>query len=157
MFTPDTDAASVRLPPPAVALASLVVGISLHLLWPVHLPLPSALRYLVGALMVASGAGLVATAMGLFKRSGQNPEPWKTTPALITTGVYARTRNPMYLSMGLVLAGIGLLANAALMVLMVPVMWGTIYVTAIAHEEAYLERKFGQAYLDYKQRVRRWI
>lgn len=138
-------------------MASIALGFALHWLQPLMFPLPAALRYGLGLLLMTSAIRLAVGALGLFRRTGQNPEPWKTTPAIITTGVYARTRNPMYLAMGLLQAGIGLLSGAVAVALLVPLTWFTIARTAIVHEEAYLERKFGQAYLDYKRRVRRWL
>ncbi len=157
MLTADDDAAAVRLPPPLVALCVLGFGFALHWIWPLRLPLPTGLRLSLGALLLLAAVRLVVGAMGLFKRSGQNPEPWKTTPSIITTGVYARTRNPMYLAMGISQASMGLLADAPAVLVLVPLTWRIIFATAIVHEEAYLERKFGQAYRDYTRRVRRWL
>jgi protein-S-isoprenylcysteine O-methyltransferase Ste14 len=63
----------------------------------------------------------------------------------------------MYLSMGLLQGGLGVLLANAWVVLLVPVTWTTIGLIAIRHEEAYLEAKFGAAYVDYKASVRRWL
>ena len=100
---------------------------------------------------------MVGGAFGLFRRTGQDPKPWKSTPEIISSGVYTVSRNPMYVGMSLLLAGIGIgWANGWLLVLLPP-LWFVIYRTAIRHEEAYLERKFGDRYLAYKRSVRRWI
>ena len=77
--------------------------------------------------------------------------------ALISTGVYRITRNPMYVGMALLQTGIGIgFANGWIISLVPPVL-AIIYATAIRPEEAYLERKFGDPYTEYKRSVRRWL
>jgi protein-S-isoprenylcysteine O-methyltransferase Ste14 len=153
-----TDGAAVRFPPPLVPLMGLGLGEILHrFVWALPLPLDGAVRYGSAGVLSLCGVALMFAAMGLFRRSGQDPKPWKSTPEILSTGIYARTRNPMYLGMGLLQAGIGLaLANGWTVVLVVPVWW-VIYRIAIRHEEAYLEQKFGTTYTDYKRSVRRWL
>jgi protein-S-isoprenylcysteine O-methyltransferase Ste14 len=80
-----------------------------------------------------------------------------STPEIISSGVYRATRNPMYLGMILLQIGIGIgLANGWILVL-IPLVLVIINATAIRHEEAYLEGKFGDTYTAYKASVRRWI
>ncbi|MDH3214158.1 MAG: isoprenylcysteine carboxylmethyltransferase family protein [Myxococcales bacterium] len=113
----------------------------------------------IGAAVAVGGLGvaMMAKAMGLFRRTGQDPRPWKGTPEIIAIGVYRVTRNPMYVGMALLQIGIGMgLANGWILVLVPPVL-ALVYATAIRHEEAYLESKFGDTYLAYKASVRRWI
>lgn len=152
------DGASVRFPPPLVPLIALGLGELLRrFVQPLPIPVPGLARIGLGLLLLTAGVLLIAAALGLFRRSGQNPEPWASTPEIISTGIYRFSRNPMYLSLGLLQAGIGVLLANAWMVLFVPIVWAVIYRIAIRHEEAYLERKFGGAYTDYKQSVRRWV
>jgi protein-S-isoprenylcysteine O-methyltransferase Ste14 len=152
------DGAAVRFPPPFVPLIALALGIALHL-WvlPLRIPLEGALRYGLAVLLLAPGVFLVVAAVGLFRRTGQDPKPWLSTPEIISTGVYRFTRNPMYVSLGLLQAGIGVAMANGWVVLLVPVVWTVIYLIAIRHEEAYLEEKFGSRYTDYKASVRRWL
>lgn len=152
------DGAAVRFPPPFVPVIALVVGVVLEM-WvlPISPPLSSVLRFGVGGLLIVVGLALMGAAFGLFRSTGQDPKPWESTPEIISTGIYGFTRNPMYVSMGLLQAGIGLALGNLWVVLLVPVTWLTIYRIAIRHEEAYLEKKFGSAYGDYKSRVRRWL
>jgi len=96
-------------------------------------------------------------AIGLFRKSGQDPAPWASSPELIGEGIYRWTRNPMYLGMGLIQAGLGALFSNMWIVALVPVTWFAIYLIAIRHEEAYLESQFGAPYLEYKKSVRRWL
>ena len=153
-----TDGAAVRFPPPFVPLIALVLGVVLHL-WVLPLPLPvgGALGYGTAGLLLVSGVALMAAAFGLFRRTGQDAKPWLSTPEIISTGIYRFTRNPMYVSMGLLQAGVGVALANGWVVLLVPVTWVVIYRIAIRHEEAYLEEKFGSVYTEYKASVRRWF
>ncbi len=152
------DGAAVRFPPPFVPLTALALGVVVHLwLLPLRIPLEGVPRYGLAVLLLALGLLLMAGAFGLFRRTGQDPKPWLSTPEIISTGVYRYTRNPMYVSMGLLQAGIGVAVANGWIVLLVPVVWSVIYLIAIRHEEAYLEGKFGSAYTDYKASVRRWL
>lgn len=154
----ERDGAAVRFPPPLVYLAALAAGVLLHA-WVVALPLAvgRGVRIAVGLAVAGVGGALVAAALGLFRRTGQDPEPWKPTPEIISTGVYRFTRNPMYVGMALLQAGIGVGLGNAWVVALVPVSLAVVYAIAVRHEEAYLERKFGAAYLAYKTSVRRWL
>jgi len=152
------DGAAVRFPPPFVPLIALGVGIGVHaLVWPLGLPVAGLVRWGLAALLLAGGVALMAGALGLFQRTGQDPKPWLATPEIISSGVYGFTRNPMYLGMGVLQAGFGVALANAWVLLLVPVTWAVIQAIAIRHEEAYLERKFGAAYIDYRSRVRRWL
>jgi protein-S-isoprenylcysteine O-methyltransferase Ste14 len=152
------DGAAVRFPPPFVPLAALALGIVIHL-WvlPLRIPLEGVLRYGLAALLLGLGVFLMVGAFGLFRRTGQDPKPWVSTPEIISTGVYRFTRNPMYVSMGLLQAGIGIALANGWVVMLVPVVWVVIYLIAIRYEEAYLEEKFGGLYTQYKASVRRWL
>jgi len=153
-----SDGAAVRLPPPLVPLFALAGGVLLQrFVWPIPIPLGAAARYAIGLVLAAAGIALIAAALGRFRSTGQNPEPWASTPEIISTGVYRYTRNPMYVSLGLLQAGIGVALANGWIVVFVPVVSAVIQLTAIRHEEAYLERKFGSAYTDYKASVRRWF
>ena len=73
------------------------------------------------------------------------------------TGPYRFTRNPMYLQMVIACFGFAIALWNGWIALLTPVCAYVLQTFAIKPEEAYLERKFGQSYLDYKQRVRRWF
>jgi protein-S-isoprenylcysteine O-methyltransferase Ste14 len=92
-----------------------------------------------------------------FRRSGQNENPWKPTPAIVERGPYRITRNPMYLQMVLVCVGFALMLMNVWILLLTPLGAWILQRFAIEPEEAYLERKFGDDYRSYRQRVRRWI
>ena len=158
MDEPEKDGAAVRIPPPLVYVASVVLGILIHrYALPLPLDLAPLPRVALTALPGVLGLVLVGGAIGLFRRTGQDPKPWAPTPEIVSTGVYRITRNPMYLGMALWQAALGVgLVNGWILVL-VPASLALVYATAIRHEEAYLERKFGEGYTRYRHSVRRWI
>lgn len=148
----------MRFPPPLVYAFAVIAGIVLHLFAvPVELGLPLAVRIGAAAVSGAGGLALLAAAAGLFKRSGQDPRPWKATPEIISIGIYRVTRNPMYVSMGLLQLSVGIALDNGWILAFLPVVLGIVYVIAIRHEESFLEAKFGEAYQSYKSSVRRWI
>lgn len=154
------DAAAVRVFPPAVPLLTILLGVGLNHVWPVDLgfELPTPGRYWIGGLIVAGAFfGLGMWSVLLFRRSGQNENPWKPTPQIVERGPFRVTRNPMYLQMVLICVGVaGILGNVWVLVL-TPLGGWLLQRFAILPEEAYLERKFGDTYLAYKRRVRRWL
>jgi len=152
------DGAAVRFPPPFVYLIAVVVGALLQwLFYPLPLELPTTLRIGVAVLAAVLGVALVGSAFGLFRSIGQDPAPWTSTPEVVTMGIYRVTRNPMYIGMALIQLGIGVgLANGWI-VAAIPVVLAIVWAIAVRHEEAYLERKFGEGYLVYKRSVRRWL
>jgi protein-S-isoprenylcysteine O-methyltransferase Ste14 len=157
MTEPKERGAAVRLPPPLVYLAALVLGGALEWLWRISLPLGFSARVVAGLAIGGLGVAAVAAAFGLFRSTGQDPAPWEPTPEIVSTGIYRFTRNPMYVGMGLLQAGIGIGFASAWILLLVPTVLAVVYWTAVRHEEAYLEGEFGEAYLGYKARVRRWL
>jgi protein-S-isoprenylcysteine O-methyltransferase Ste14 len=81
----------------------------------------------------------------------------KPSTEIVTSGVFQRSRNPIYLGMLLHCSGVAFLANSLWLLLLVLPLAVTLQKGVIEPEEAYLERKFGDKYLRYKAKVRRWI
>jgi protein-S-isoprenylcysteine O-methyltransferase Ste14 len=154
--TEERDTAGVVAPPPLVYLGGLAVGFALELLLP-GTSVPGAVRWILGGVLLVAGLVLLGSFNTAFQRKGTAVEPWKPTTAIVTTGPYRLTRNPAYLGMALVYIGIALLADALWVLVPLPVVLLIIDRMVIAREERYLEGKFGQEYLDYKGRARRWI
>jgi len=154
----EKDGAAVRVPPPLVFLGLLVAGVLLHrYVAPAPMALAQGIRIAAAAVAAVVGLILMGGAIGLFRRTGQDPKPWASTPEIISTGVYRITRNPMYVGMALVQTAIGVGLGNLWIVILVPVSVTIVYATAVRHEEAYLERKFGEPYTRYKAAVRRWV
>jgi protein-S-isoprenylcysteine O-methyltransferase Ste14 len=155
----DRDHAGVRIPPPKLFLAGLALGFLLEWLWPLGWfeGLPTLPRLGLGGVLTAAGVALMASAMGLFKKAGTAIPPWEPTTALVTAGVYRFSRNPIYLSVVLIYVGLALLfAWGWALLLLVPVLV-ILQLAVIRREEAYLERRFGDHYRQYRARVRRWL
>lgn len=156
--TQEQDGAAVRFPPPFVPVIALVVGVAIqYFILPVPPLLSGPAKFGVGVGLLIAGLALLFAAFNQFQRTGQDPKPWVSTPEIIATGIYKWTRNPMYVSMGFLQGGIGVLLSNTWVVVLVPITWGVIYAIAIRHEEAYLEAKFGASYVSYKSKVRRWL
>jgi protein-S-isoprenylcysteine O-methyltransferase Ste14 len=155
----DGDTSGVRLFPPAISAVALVVGLLLGWAWPLPL-VPEGFRHAVrlgGLFLVGSWLALAISAVVTFRRAGTTPNPTKPSTALAFGGPYRITRNPMYLGLVLLVLGAGLVMNSIWLVLLAAPVAFLLRNAVILKEERYLERKFGAAYLDYKQRVRRWI
>lgn len=152
------DIPGVIAPPPLIFVAFLLAGIAAdRFMFELATQIPDALRYGVASVMGLAAATFLAGALGGFRRARTRAEPWKPTTAIVTTGVYRFTRNPMYVGMALACAGIALAADSpSALLLLVPAIV-VIQRGVILREERYLEAKFGGEYLRYKVRVRRWL
>lgn len=154
------DTAGVIAPPPLLYLGALVLGALIERLWPLSVPGDGWTLWPVralGGVLVLAGAALGFAASRRFKAAQTPVEPWKPTTALVTAGPYARTRNPLYLTLTLVYLGLGLLfATPWILLLAVPLLV-VMQVGVIKREERYLERRFGEDYRRYKAQVRRWL
>ena len=147
--------AGVLAPPPLIYAGFLLLGLLLHRCYPIQL-LPPRFALPLGLFTLL--LGLVALpALHAFRRADTRPEPWKATTALVTTGPYRFSRNPMYLGFTLLYVGISLWVNAAWPPLLLPFLLGVMHYGVILREEGYLERLFGAEYRAYRQRVRRWL
>ncbi len=154
--SPSQDTAGVRVPPPFIYLGGLAVGFALEALLPGS-SVPAAVQWGLGGALLLAGLALAASFNMAFQRKGTAVEPWKPTTAIVTTGPYRLTRNPAYLGMALIYAGIAVMSDAFWTLAPLPLVLLIIDRAVIAREERYLERKFGQEYLDYKRSVRRWL
>jgi protein-S-isoprenylcysteine O-methyltransferase Ste14 len=112
---------------------------------------------LVGGVILVAGLALLVFAGGLFKRAGTDMIPFREVSALVTSGVYAFTRNPMYLGMGAILLGCAVTVGATNALFVPPLFMVIIEWRYIRPEEALLADLFPQEYAAYRQRVRRWL
>jgi protein-S-isoprenylcysteine O-methyltransferase Ste14 len=92
-----------------------------------------------------------------MRRAQTSLNPSEPVKALVIEGPFKVTRNPIYVGFTLIYIGIALLVNTLWPLLLLPVVQNVMRQGVIEREERYLERKFGQEYLAYKERVPRWI
>lgn len=147
-----------RIPPPVIGLIA-AGGMWTVAHSPPILQLSTFARVSVAVALAAIGVVVALSGVISFRRAQTTVNPLKpeTSAALVTTGVYSFTRNPMYLGMVL-----GLFAWAVYLSsvwsLLGPVAFA-LYITRfqIVPEERVLDRLFGASFAAYKKRVRRWL
>jgi protein-S-isoprenylcysteine O-methyltransferase Ste14 len=150
------DTAGVIAPPPLVFGAAVGIGLLLQRARPLPI-LPPAVGKPLGAVLAAAGIGLGLAAVRALQGAGTNVDPYEQTSAIVEGGPYGFSRNPIYVAMGLLGAGVGLLANAGWVLTLLPAAVAVVQKGVVEREEAYLTRLFPDAYPAYKGRVRRWF
>ena len=146
----------VPVPPPLLYAAGFLAGRALDRRWPLPAP-PERHARGAGAALMALGAALPASAVGLFRRRGTSVVPVRPATALVTSGPYRFTRNPMYVGFALVHAGLALRRRSTWALLMLAPVLAAVHSLVVAREERYLEATFGDEYRRYKREVRRWL
>jgi len=150
----DSDGPGVRVPPPVIVLAGLLGAWALNWLAPVRLGPPAPE---LGVPVIFVALVLIGWALVVLVRAGNDPRPDKPDTAFVARGPFRFGRNPIYSGFLLVLSGMALIWGT---------LWGWVAVGAVflalqflvvQREEAYLASRFGDAYVEYKNRVRRWF
>jgi protein-S-isoprenylcysteine O-methyltransferase Ste14 len=151
----DTSQVIVR-PPLAWGLA-VIAGLALN--WLVALPfLPANVPAgSVGALVFVLALALFAWAIVTISRAGSNVPTNRPTTTIVESGPYRFTRNPIYVGMFLGLIGLAIAFDTLWLFMTLVPFALVIRYGVVAREEAYLERRFGDVYRDYRSRVRRWV
>ena len=145
--------------PPVLFAAAIVLALGLDALV-FRLPVPFAetqTMHFAGMTMLLGGIVLALWAALRFRSHRTSIRPDRPSSALVATGPFAFSRNPMYLGEVIALVGAGIAFNRLWLVAAAPAFALAVTRLAIEREEIYLERRFGPAYLDYRARVRRWI
>lgn len=154
-----SDTAGVVQRPIRLFPAAALVSLALDRL----LPLPFAVEnanwvpWAAGGALILIGLLLFAAGVRNFSRAATPLPTNQPARVLVTSGIYRWTRNPIYLAFFLVYGGIGVAAQSSWVLILTLPLAITIRYGVVAREEAYLERRFGDAYRDYKALVRRWI
>lgn len=151
-----TDNPGVIAPPPLIYAGTLAAGLLANRLRPIPF-LPPAVGRILGPLLITFGALIGVLGFRAMSRAGTNVDPYKPSTTIVEEGPYRYTRNPLYVGMTLIHIGVSAFANALPPILLLPIALAVMRRGVIEREERYLERKFGNEYLSYKTRVRRWI
>ena len=152
-----TDNANVVIHPPIAWALAFLAGLGIdridHLAF-----VPAALpRAWIGGAVFAAGLALAISAIVTFRRAGTQIQTHKPSTTIVAHGPYVFTRNPIYLGMMLGQVGLAIGFDSLWILIMLVPFYFVLRHGVIAREEAYLERKFGRVYLDYKSSTRRWI
>ena len=150
------DNPGVIAPPPLIYAGVLSVGLLVDRAYPIRF-LPWILSRALGWPLIVGGLALGLLGLREMRRAETNVDPYKPTTAIVEDGPYRFTRNPLYVGMVLIYGGVAALANALPAAALLPVAQAIMRRGVIEREERYLEGKFGDEYLRYKERVRRWV
>ena len=153
MHKEQADSPNVKLPPPLMYAGAFAVGMLMERV----LPLRRREARVAGAALVAGGLAFGGWARLLFLRRGTTVLPFRPASALVAEGPFRISRNPIYVGFISIYIGGSLLRRSVWPLLLLPGVVFAIQKSVIDREEAYLERRFGEKYLSYKSRVRRWL
>jgi protein-S-isoprenylcysteine O-methyltransferase Ste14 len=142
--------------PPLVYLGSIALGVILHFAWPIPL-LPRGMSRLFGALVVLLAIGLFVSAVRSFRAAGTPVPGNQPTTAIVRTGPYRFSRNPIYLAFSLLQLGIALWVNSLWLVVTLLPAVAVMALVVIPREERYLEARLPSEYPSYRASVRRWF
>ena len=150
------DNSGVRFPPAFLYLLGLLAGWWLERKYPLA-SLPKNVAIAAGIVLVVAGLAVARAGARTIWKANSSIIPIKPTTAIVSDGPYALTRNPMYLGMVFIYVGIAFLIHSAWAFILLPIVILGVDRLVIAKEEKYLTGKFGESYLAYKNKVRRWI
>ncbi len=151
-------ALELKIPPPVYALSLGIVMWLLNQYFPLVRFIESPWNK-IGMAIIAIAIVLDSSSLFLFlkKRTTINPMKPTNTEGLVTAGLYKITRNPMYVGLLVILFGYAIWLGSLTPFLILPVFYWLITSMQIKPEERILEKKFGEEYLDYKNKVKRWL
>jgi protein-S-isoprenylcysteine O-methyltransferase Ste14 len=153
----EADAANLGLVrPPFVYLGSIALGFMIHYAWPARL-LPPSVSTPFGAPLTLLAVGLFVAAVRTFRAAGTPVPGNRPTTAIVRTGPYRFSRNPIYLAFSLFQLGLALWVNSVgLLITLIPAVT-LMALVVIPREERYLETRFPSEYSSYAASVRRWL
>jgi protein-S-isoprenylcysteine O-methyltransferase Ste14 len=153
------DNPGVIAPPPLIALATLLFGLALDWFLPSFILriFGFGTRLVIAVIFIVPGIAMAIVAWRSFVQAGTNVEPWKPSLRLVTEGIFAWMRNPMYVGLILLLAGLAIaLRSDWTLVLVLPAAL-ILHFGVVKREERYLTAKFGESYQTYMSKVPRYF
>lgn len=145
-----------KIVPPVYLLASIGLMFVINKWLPIGNAVPDSWQWF-SLILMAFGLLMIFSSFGLFVKADTGVVPFDEAKALVTSGFYRITRNPMYLGMVLILVAAAVKAGSIGAWLPIPLFIAVIHFNFILGEEEFLEEAFGEPYLAYKAKVRRWI
>ena len=143
--------------PAALQVSSVLLGLVIHAFWPVEIPLAAEFGGFAIVLFLGLSLLILALSFREFARAKTSLRPDRRANALIRTGPFAYSRNPLYVAVVLLILGIGVWVNSTWIWVMVAPLVLVMNTAVIVREERHLEQRFGREYIDYKRAVRRWL
>jgi protein-S-isoprenylcysteine O-methyltransferase Ste14 len=153
----DTDTSNAVVRPPVAWILAIVAGIAVDRLYPLRFVPASVPGAWVGGTIFAIALALAIWAIVTIRKAGTRVETYKPTTTIVVNGPYRFTRNPIYLGMVLGQIGLAIALDSLWLLATLVLFYLVIRYGVVAREEAYLEQKFGDVYVGYKARVRRWL
>jgi protein-S-isoprenylcysteine O-methyltransferase Ste14 len=154
--TDPADIPGVLIRPPLLFLGLALIAIALGIVWPLPL-MPASMQIMGGGILIVMAASLMGAALSRFKRARTQVATWKPSSALVTTGPYRLTRNPIYVAFLLAFLGLACALDNVWFAVLWPILALVLDLGIVRREERYLEAKFGEAYRTYCRSVRRWF
>jgi protein-S-isoprenylcysteine O-methyltransferase Ste14 len=153
------DRPAILVFPPIVPVSTLIISCVLQWQAPIGLIEDLGLGWRIGwgAILFIGGMLMTIAARRTLVRHGTNVNPLKPTTVLVTDGIFQRTRNPLYLGIIATQYAVALIFALDWLLLLIVPSWVVLHFTVVRREERYLERKFGEAYRLYKDRVPRYL
>jgi protein-S-isoprenylcysteine O-methyltransferase Ste14 len=151
-----SDSPGVWFPPPLLYALVVFVGVLLDRRWPWPIA-AGPLNRIGGIVCIVAGLALAVASVGRFRRSHTSLVPIRPADALVLSGPYRYTRNPMYVSLALLTIACGLFLTTWWPIALLLPALAIVQQFIIAPEERYLRRRFGADYDAYTHRVRRWL
>ena len=142
--------------PPLIYLSAIVLGLAIHVLWPICL-VPRSLGTPSGALLTLVALALFLFAVRTFRVAGTPIPGNRPTTTIVRTGPYRFSRNPIYLAFSLLQLGLALWVNSLGLLITLLAAVALMSLVVIPREERYLEARFPSEYAPYKASVRRWL
>jgi len=151
----------VRFPPPLVFAAGLLIGLALDR-WIFTIPIAGgegdrAPLTILGWFALVAGVAFAAWGMITFRRARTAIVPFRPARTVVSSGPYRWSRNPMYVGLTALYTGLAVLLNAGWPLILLPLVLTALWFFAIRREERYLTHAFGDQYIEYQRRVRRWL
>lgn len=151
------NAPAVLLPPPVLFGGALGLGIALDWLLGWHLPMPLFARSLLSFILCGLGAIPAGSALAALRAAKTAIPTWKPVTALVTSGPYRYSRNPIYIGLILIYLGLVILLGSGTgLALLLPVV-ALLHFGVVLREEVFLKKKFGAAYQSYAESTPRWM
>jgi len=147
---------SKRPMPPALLAVSIAAMVAFHFLLPIWRVVPPVWRY-AGIIFIAFGAVWNIWADQLFKRYETTVKPHLEPTFLVISGPFGVSRNPMYVGMIAIAAGVAILLGTLVSIVIAAGFAAMLALKFVPMEEKSMEKAFGQTWHEYKHRVRRWL